>query len=325
MAKNPVAPLLEVKGLKIHFPVQAGVFRHCVGWVKAVDGVDFVVPRGKTVGLVGESGCGKSTVARAAIRLIEPTAGSIVYRGQDIASIPPEDLKEMRREMQMIFQDPQVSLNPRRTVGTSIGEALRYHGIITEAKALRDRVALILEQVGLSPDVMHRYPHQFSGGQLQRICIGRALALEPELIICDEAVSALDVSVQGQILNLLVDLQHRLGLSYLFIAHDLSVVRHVCDHVVVMYLGKVMESAPADELFANPKHPYTQALLSAVPKSYPDEKTARITLEGEIPSPLNPPSGCPFRTRCPYAKPVCAKPPPRRQPSPDHVYDCVIP
>lgn len=318
------APLLEVRRLKKHFPIVSGVIRHTVGWVKAVDDINFAVPSGKIVGLVGESGCGKSTVARTCIRLLEPTAGQILFESTDISALPAKQLKPLRRQMQMIFQDPQVSLNPRKSVGTSIGEGLLYHGIITNPVALRDRVAEILEQVGLSPDAMVRYPHEFSGGQLQRICIGRAISLEPKLIICDEAVSALDVSVQGQILNLLVDLQQRLGLSYLFIAHDLSVVRHICDHVVVMYLGKVMESAPADQLFANPRHPYTQALLSAVPKNHPGQKTQRTILKGEIPSPINPPSGCPFRTRCPFAQPSCSDPPPRQHPSSDRYYDCIL-
>lgn len=322
--KEPHIPLLEVRGLKKHFPVQSGVFRHTVGWVKAVDGIDFSVYPSQIVGLVGESGCGKSTAARTSIRLTEPTDGRIFVHGKDLTTVPRNELMGLRREMQMIFQDPQMSLNPRRTVGTSIGEALRYHGLITEPKPLRERVATLLEQVGLSTDAMDRYPHEFSGGQLQRICIGRAIALEPKLIICDEAVSALDVSVQGQILNLLVDLQHRLGLSYLFIAHDLSVVKHVCDHVVVMYLGKVMESAPSDQLFANPRHPYTQALLSAIPRDHPESTTKRMILKGELPSPLNPPSGCPFRTRCPYARPECSVPPPRQQPSPGHTYDCIL-
>ncbi len=317
-------PLLEVRGLKKHFPIISGVIRHTVGWVKAVDDINFEVPSGQIVGLVGESGCGKSTVARTCIRLLEPTAGQIIFEGQDISTMPVKQLKPLRRQMQMIFQDPQVSLNPRKSIGTSIGEGLVYHGGITNSTELRDRVAYILDQVGLSPDAMVRYPHEFSGGQLQRICIGRAISLEPKLVICDEAVSALDISVQGQILNLLVNLQRRLGLSYLFIAHDLSVVRHICDHVVVMYLGKVMESAPADQLFANPRHPYTQALLSAVPKNHPAQKTQRAILKGEIPSPINPPSGCPFRTRCPYAQPVCSLPPPRQRPSPDHYYDCIL-
>ncbi|MDP1835505.1 MAG: ABC transporter ATP-binding protein [Chlamydiales bacterium] len=317
-------PLLQVKGLKKYFPIVSGVFRKHVGNVKAVDGVDFTIPEGKIVGLVGESGCGKSTAARSSIRLLEPTAGQIFFRGQDITLLDQESLKKLRREMQMVFQDPLVSLNPRKTVGVSIGEGLRYHGMVTDPDLLRARVIEVLGQVGLSDDVIGRYPHEFSGGQLQRICIARALALEPKLVICDEAVSALDVSVQGQIINLLVDLQKRLGLSYLFIAHDLSVVRHICDHVVVMYLGKVMESAPAEELFANPKHPYTQALLSAVPKNHPNEKTKRIILKGEIPSPINPPSGCPFRTRCPYAQPECREPPPRRHAGPNHFYDCIL-
>jgi oligopeptide transport system ATP-binding protein len=318
-------PLLEVKGLKKYFPVLSGVFRRRVGWVKAVDGLDFVIPEGKIVGLVGESGCGKSTAARVSIRLLEPTEGQILYRGKDLVGLGGKELKSLRKEMQMIFQDPQLSLNPRKTIGTSIGEGMVYHGMVKTSEELHERVLHMLQQVGLPSDAMGRYPHQFSGGQLQRVCIARALALKPKLVICDEAVSALDVSVQGQIINLLVDLQKHLNLSYLFIAHDLSIVRHVCDHVVVMYLGKVMESAPADELFSSPKHPYTQALLSAVPRSHPDEKTARILLKGEIPSPLNPPSGCPFRTRCPYAQPICSQPPPRQFAAAQHFYDCILP
>lgn len=324
MAETEDPPLVEAVGLKKYFPVLSGIFRHRVGWVKALDGLDLTIRKGKIVGLVGESGCGKSTAARTLIRLTQPTEGKVVFQGQDITSLDQKALTTLRPQMQMIFQDPQSSLNPRLTIAHSIGEALRYHGIITDPRERLDRVATILEQVGLSHDIMKRYPHEFSGGQLQRICIGRALALHPQLVICDEAVSALDVSVQGQIINLLVDLQKKYQLSYLFIAHDLSVVRHLCDHVIVMYLGKVMESAPAEELFANPRHPYTQALLSAVPTNHPRQTTQRVLLKGEIPSPTNPPSGCPFRTRCPFAKPECSLPPPRKHPSPEHYYDCIL-
>ncbi len=319
------APLLSVENLKKYFPVLAGVFRHQVATVKAVDGLDFTIMPGQTVGLVGESGCGKSTAARTIIRLTEPTSGRVLYQGKDLQRLSPEEMARFRQEVQMVFQDPMLSLNPRMTIGESVGEPLRYHGRVTDPKALQDKVGDLLEQVGLPASSMKRYPHEFSGGQLQRICIGRAIALEPKLVVCDEAVSALDISVQGQILNLLVDLQKRLGLSYLFIAHDLSVVRHLCDHVVVMYLGKVMESAPADELFRNPMHPYTQTLLSAVPRLNPDTKTARTILKGELPSPLNPPSGCPFRTRCPYAQPICAEPPPSKMVAEGtHRYDCIL-
>lgn len=318
-------PILSVHDLKKYFPVLAGVFRRQVATVKAVDGLDFTILPGQTVGLVGESGCGKSTAARTVIRLLKPTSGQVFYEGKDLQHLTPVEMERFRQEVQIVFQDPMLSLNPRMTIGESVGEPLRYHGRVTDAGALKAKVGAILEQVGLPASAMTRYPHEFSGGQLQRICIGRAIALDPKLVICDEAVSALDISVQGQILNLLVDLQKRLGLSYLFIAHDLSVVRHLCDHVVVMYLGKVMESAPADELFRNPKHPYTQVLLSVVPRSNPDDKTARTILKGELPSPIDPPSGCPFRTRCPYAQPICAQPPPRKVIGDGtHRYDCIL-
>ncbi len=318
-------PILDVRNLKKHFPVLAGVFRHQVATVKAVDGIDFTIMPGQTVGLVGESGCGKSTAARTVIRLLQPTSGQVFYEGKDLQTFSPQEMNRFRQEVQIVFQDPMLSLNPRMTIGESVGEALVYHGRVTDRGALHNQVGAILEQVGLSASAMAKYPHEFSGGQLQRICIGRAIALEPKLVVCDEAVSALDISVQGQILNLLVDLQKRLGLSYLFIAHDLSIVRHLCDHVVVMYLGKVMESAPADELFRNPKHPYTQVLLSAVPRIDPDAKTERTVLKGELPSPIDPPSGCPFRTRCPYAQPICAEPPPRKVIGEHgHRYDCIL-
>lgn len=299
-------PILKVKGLKKYFPVTAGVFRKEVAQIKAVDGIDFTVPERKVIAIVGESGSGKSTAARAAIRLIEPTAGEITFLDQNLRALNKYELRNIRKEAQMVFQDPNSSLNPRQTVGESIGEALLYHKKVKTKQEARKKVAEVMHLIGLSPEYMDRYPHQFSGGQQQRICIGRAIALNPKLIICDEAVSALDVSVQAQILNLLENLQAQMGLSYLFISHDLSIVRHISDWVIVLYLGKVMESASVEELFNNPKHPYTQSLLSAIPKNHPQEKKARIILKGEIPSPLNPPSGCPFRTRCPYAQPICA-------------------
>lgn len=322
--------LLEVKGLKKYFPVTAGLLRREVASVKAVDGIDFKIHAGEVLGMVGESGCGKSTAGRAAIRLVEPTAGEIHFMGKDLLALDKTQLKDIRRYVQMVFQDPYASLNPRKTVGESIGEALTYHGMVKSMDEEIETVAEILRRIGLSPDAMKRYPHQFSGGQQQRICIGRAIALKPKLIVCDEALSALDVSVQAQILNLLIELQETMGLSYLFISHDLSIIRHISDRVVVLYLGKVMESASAEELFSNPKHPYTQALLSAIPKRNPREKKSRILLKGEIPSALHPPSGCPFRTRCPFAQPICAQPPPhkilkdRGTGGDDHHYYCIL-
>lgn len=317
-------PLLEVKNLKKYFPVTAGIFRHEVASIKAVDDIDFSVNSGEVVGLVGESGSGKSTAARAAIRLIEPTSGSVEFDGQDLMSLSQKQMMPMRKDIQIVFQDPYASLNPRKSILDSIGEGVLYHGIVTNRKEQAEYVAEILKRIGLSPDIMMRYPHQFSGGQQQRICIGRAIAMQPKLIVCDEAVSALDVSVQAQILNLLHELKETMGLSYLFISHDLSIVRHICDRVIVLYLGKVMETAPTEELFSNPKHPYTQALLSATPASYPGESKQRIMLKGEIPSPMNPPSGCPFRTRCPFAQPICAKKPPHKTINGDHDYHCIL-
>lgn len=304
--------LLDVKGLKKFFPVRAGLFRREVASVKAVNGVDFHIHEKEVLGMVGESGSGKSTTGRASIRLIEPTAGEIFYQGKNLRQFNVEQMRDIRKEIQIVFQDPFASLNPRKNVQELIGESLLYHGIVRNRQEETDRVADILKRVGLYPEAMWRYPHQFSGGQQQRICIGRAIAMNPKLIVCDEAVSALDVSVQAQILNLLIQLKETLGLSYLFISHDLSIIRHVSDRVVVLYLGKVMEEASAEELFSNPKHPYTQALLSAEPKVHPHERPERIRLKGEIPSALNPPSGCPFHTRCPYAQPICAQTPPRK-------------
>ena len=319
--------ILTVEDLRTHFPVRRGVFSRTIGWVKAVDGVSFGVRRGRTLGLVGESGCGKTTVARTILRLIPATAGRVVFDGIDLFALPRGQLRRMRRQIQIIFQDPVSSLNPRMTVGNIVGEALTVHGIARGAQRRR-RVAELFERVGLSPADMSRYPNAFSGGQRQRIGIARALALEPKLIVCDEPVSALDVSIQSQILNLLKDLQDELGLSYLFIAHNLAVVEHVSDEVAVMYLGKIVEFAAGDELYANPKHPYTQALLSAVPQPDPQLRRSRrrIILAGEIPSPVNPPAGCPFHPRCPMAEAVCRCEPPPLQPhdgaQSDHLAAC---
>lgn len=322
--------LLNVKGLKKEFPILAGFFRRPVGRVYAVNGIDFAINQGEVLGMVGESGSGKSTVGRAILRLTEPTEGSINFEGKDLLTLSSKELKAFRRHAQIVFQDPYASLNPRKTVGESVGEALLYHGLVHNKIEQHDRVAEVLTMVGLSPDLMERYPHEFSGGQQQRICIARAIALNPTLIVCDEAVSALDVSVQAQIINLLLDLKKTLQLSYLFISHDLSVIRYIADQVVVLYLGKVMEKASCEELFTNPKHPYTQALLSAIPKRHPVEDKKRVVLRGEIPSASNPPSGCPFRTRCPYAQPQCALPPPHKRikdrvtGKDDHEYFCIL-
>ncbi|MFL6827848.1 MAG: ABC transporter ATP-binding protein [Bradyrhizobium sp.] len=296
--------LLEVTDLKKHYPVRAGILRRAVGTVHAVDGVSFSLGFGETLGLVGESGCGKSTVARSILRLVEPTSGSIRLNGRDITRLRKAELRPNRRSMQIIFQDPFASLNPRMTAGDIVGEPLTVHGLATGNKK-RERVAELFEQVGLRPDQMHNYPHQFSGGQRQRICIARALSLGPSLIVCDEPVSALDVSIQAQVINLLIDLQRKHHFSYLFIAHDLAVVAHISHRVAVMYLGRVVEIAEKTELFANPRHPYTQALLASVPLA--DPKTKRLTplIEGDVPSPINPPSGCAFHTRCRYAMERC--------------------
>jgi oligopeptide transport system ATP-binding protein len=296
--------LLEVTDLKKHYPVRAGILRRAVGTVYAVDGVSFKLGAGETLGLVGESGCGKSTVARSILRLVEPTSGSIRLNGRDITRLRKAELRPNRRSMQIIFQDPFASLNPRMTAGDIVGEPLTVHGLATGNKK-RERVAELFEQVGLRPDQMHNYPHQFSGGQRQRICIARALSLGPSLIVCDEPVSALDVSIQAQVINLLIDLQRQHHFSYLFIAHDLAVVAHISHRVAVMYLGRVVEIAEKTELFANPRHPYTQALLASVPLADPTTKRLTPLIEGDVPSPINPPSGCAFHTRCRYAMERC--------------------
>ncbi|WEG12910.1 dipeptide ABC transporter ATP-binding protein [Pullulanibacillus sp. KACC 23026] len=300
--------LLEVNDLKKHFPIKSGVMRKTVGQVKAVDGFSLKVKKGETVGIVGESGCGKSTAGRSIIRLYEPTDGQIIFKGKDISHASENDLrKTVRRDIQMIFQDPYASLNPRKTLEKTLMEPLHTHNILNNRKEREQRVQELLETVGLNSSFMNRYPHEFSGGQRQRIGIARALALRPDLIIADEAVSALDVSIQAQIVNLMQDLQKDFDLTYLFISHDLSIVRHISDRVAVMYLGKMMEVAPKDSLYSNPLHPYTQALLSAVPVPMKEgvAKKERIVLKGELPSPANPPSGCVFHTRCPMAMDIC--------------------
>ena len=296
--------MLEVSDLVKHYPVRSGILRRAVGTVHAVDGVSFAVGVGETLGLVGESGCGKSTVARSILRLVEPTSGSIRIDGRDITHLGKAELRPIRRSMQIIFQDPFASLNPRMTAGDIVGEPLMVHGIAAGGEK-RERVAELFEQVGLRPDQMQNYPHQFSGGQRQRICIARALSLGPRLIVCDEPVSALDVSIQAQVINLLIDLQRKHDFSYLFIAHDLAVVAHISHRVAVMYLGRIVEIADKTKLFANPRHPYTQALLASVPIADPRKTSLRPLVDGDVPSPINPPSGCAFHTRCRYAMERC--------------------
>jgi oligopeptide transport system ATP-binding protein len=298
--------LVEVRDLKTWFPIRTGILSRTVGHVKAIDGVSFSIEAGKTLGLVGESGCGKTTIGRTLMRLIPQTEGSFLFEQQDVFATPPRQMKSLRRRIQMMFQDPFGSLNPRMTVEDIIGEPLKVHRMAAGGQR-RDRVADIMEKVGLSSQHLNRYPHEFSGGQRQRIGIARALILEPNFLICDEPVSALDVSIQSQIINLLQDLQKQMNLTYLFIAHDLAVVEHISDYVAVMYLGRIVEYADRDTLYANPLHPYTQALLSSIPVPVPTRHKHRIVLSGEVPSPSNPPSGCPFHPRCPLAEDRCRK------------------
>ncbi|RXJ01106.1 dipeptide ABC transporter ATP-binding protein [Anaerobacillus alkaliphilus] len=315
--------LLEVKGLKKYFPIKSGILQKTVGHVKAVDDVSFFIKKGETFGLVGESGCGKSTTGRSIIRLYEPTAGEILFQGENIANIPEKGLRPYRKDIQMVFQDPYSSLNPRKTVGTILEEPFRVHNLYSK-KERKDRVEHLLEKVGLNPTLRDRYPHEFSGGQRQRIGIARALTLNPKLIIGDEPVSALDVSIQSQVLNIMDDLQKEFGLTYLFIAHDLAVVKHISDRIGVMYLGRMMEVTDKHTLYRNPLHPYTQALLSAIPKSHPSEvKRERIILKGDVPSPANPPAGCVFHTRCPQAMDHCKQAVPMlKELEPGHFVAC---
>lgn len=308
-AENNNKPLVRIKDLKKHFPITRGlIIQRQVGAVKAVDGISFEINPGETLGLVGESGCGKSTTGRTILQLHKPTSGKVYYRDQDLTKVTPGEMRGLRRNIQIIFQDPYGSLNPRLKVGDIIGEPLEIHKIGTPEER-KDRVQELLKLVGLNPYFANRFPHEFSGGQRQRIGIARALALNPEFIVCDEPISALDVSIQAQVVNLLEELQSKLGLTYLFIAHDLSMVKHIANRTAVMYLGKLVELADRDELFSNPQHPYTQALMSAVPIPDPPNERARkrIILEGDVPNPSNPPSGCRFHTRCPIAEDICSK------------------
>ncbi len=316
------APLLEVRHLVKHYPVRGGVFKRVVDWIRAVDDISFAIYPGETLGLVGESGCGKSTAALTLLRLIEPTAGEVWFEGRNIFTLQGEELKALRRHMQIVFQDPYTSLDPRLPVGESILEGLRIHGIGTPRQQ-REMLMEMLHKVGLEPYHAYRYPHEFSGGQRQRLGIARALILRPKFVVLDEPVSALDVSIQAQILNLLMDLQDEFGLTYLFVAHNLAVVEHISHRVAVMYLGKLVEMAPTEELFGTPLHPYTQALLSAIPVPDPTLRRERIILQGDVPSPRRPPSGCRFHPRCPFARPECAQEePPLRELRPGHWVAC---
>ena len=324
---NPDDHILEVSNLKKYFPISAGiVFQRQVGAVRAVDGISFHVVRGETLGLVGESGCGKSTTGRTILQLYRPTEGSVKFEGEELSTMTGNQMRQMRRKMQIIFQDPFASLNPRMTVGSIVSEPLQIHRMYANKKERQQYVEQLMERVGLNPYFINRYPHEFSGGQRQRIGIARALALQPSFIVADEPISALDVSIQAQVVNLMEELQGELGLTYLFIAHDLSMVRHICDRVAVMYLGKIVELGPVDEVYDNPQHPYTQALLSAVPVPDPavEENRQRIIISGDLPNPANPPTGCNFNTRCPVAFNLCYEEPdpPLIEVHPQHYVAC---
>ena len=320
---TPPEPLLAVTGLETHFPIRRGLFRRTVGAVRAVDGVSFAIPRGKTLGLVGESGCGKTTVGRSLLRLVEPTAGGVRFAGHDVRGLSQAALRPLRRRMQIVFQDPYGSLNPRMTVRAILEEGLVVHRLGDGPERLR-RMTAALERTGMPAAALARYPHEFSGGQRQRIAIARALVLEPELVVLDEPISALDVSIQAQVVNLLVELRRDLGLTYLFISHDLSVVEYISDDVAVMYLGRLVEHAPAADLYAAPLHPYTQALFSAVPRVDPARRRRRIVLTGDVPSPSRPPSGCRFHPRCPLAEPLCRTVDPPATVIDGHVVRCHV-
>ena len=325
MVAIPREPLIQVNDLRTWYPIRRGIVQRVVGHVKAVDGVSFDIRQGETLALVGESGCGKTTAGKSILRLVEPTSGEVLYDGLDLGKLPEVDLRPLRHELQVVFQDPYSSLNPRLTISETLMEGMDIHCVGHDRLARTERAASLLQRVGLSPDALRRYPHEFSGGQRQRIGIARALAVEPKFIVCDEPVSALDVSVQAQILNLLSDLQEEFQLTYLFITHDLGVVEYLADEVAVMYLGKIVEKAPCEQLFDSPRHPYTQALLSSVPAPEPGGVRERIVLKGDVPSPVDPPSGCHFHPRCALAQPECS----RRRPQlveiePGHQVSCLV-